>query len=176
MSKQDAHGPDYWEEKINALLDGDLAPREADALKSEATENQRLATAIIEAYQLQRAMEHVQVEKAPASLKRRLRRIPGEHRPAYLQPRWAMAFAIVPLVVISVAMLQPREPTAAQIDQARKELAVAFAYIDRVSDRTFNRIEQEVGGELKNAVGGSVIKSISKPKTQPELDSKENQA
>ena len=166
MTDHKTHGPEYWEEKINALLDGDLDPSEADALKSEATDNQRLATAIIEAYQLQRAMEHVQVENAPASLKRRLHRIPSKHRPVYLQPRWAMAFAIVPLVVISIAMLQPREPSAAQIDQARKELAVAFAYIDRVSDRTFNRIEHEVGSELKNAVGGSVIKSIPKLKSK----------
>ena len=105
MTDHKTHGPGYWEEKINALLDGDLDPSEADALKSEATDNQRLATAIIEAYQLQRAMEHVRVEKAPASLKHRLHRIPRKHRPVYLQPRWAMAFAIVPLVVIGIAML-----------------------------------------------------------------------
>jgi hypothetical protein len=176
MTEHKAHGPEYWEEKINALLDGDLEPDDAEALKAEATDDQRLATAIIEAYQLQRAMEHVGMEKAPASLRRRLRRIPREHRPVYLQPRWAMAFAIVPLMVISIVLLQPREPSQAQIDQARKELAVAFAYIDRVSDRTFNRIEHEVGGELKNAVGASVIKSIPKSKSQTQLQSQENQA
>jgi anti-sigma factor RsiW len=155
----------HQEELINALLDGDLDSDEAEALKAEATGDQRLARAIIEAYQLQRAMEHVQVETAPASLRRKLRRVPREHRPVYLQPRFAMAMAVVPLLVVSMVLMQTRQPSQAEIEQARQQLAIAFAYIDQVSDRTFDRIGNEVGGELKDAVGGSVIRSIPKPKS-----------
>ena len=155
----------HQEELINALLDGDLDSDEAEALKAEATGDQRLARAIIEAYQLQRAMEHVQVETAPASLRRKLRRVPREHRPMYLQPRFAMAMAVVPLLVVSMVLMQTRQPSQAEIEQARQQLAIAFAYIDQVSDRTFDRIGNEVGGELKDAVGGSVIRSILKPKS-----------
>jgi anti-sigma factor RsiW len=155
----------HQEELINALLDGDLDSDEAEALKAEATGDQRLARAIIEAYQLQRAMEHVQVETAPASLRRKLRRVPREHRPMYLQPRFAMAMAVVPLLVVSMVLMQTRQPSQAEIEQARQQLAIAFAYIDQVSDRTFDRIGNEVGGELKDAVGGSVIRSIPKPKS-----------
>ena len=174
MTEQGNDRFEAWEEQINALLEGELDSEAAEALKSEATEDQRLARAIIEAYQLQRAMEHVRVERAPASLKRRLRRIPRDHRPLFVQPRWAAALAAVPVLVVSLVLMQPDEPSQAEIEKARQELATAFAYIGRVSDRTFSRIEREVGGELRNAVGGSVMKSIPKPEHQNQ--SQENQA
>jgi len=172
------------EERINALLDGDLDPDEAEALKAMATQDEDLMRAIVEAYQLQRAMEHVRVEKAPASLRRRLKQIPRQNRPVYLQPRWVAAFAIVPLTIIAVALMRSPGPTAtqivqanvdqsqidqAQIDQARverarQELAVAFAYIDNVSAKAGNLIASEVGGEMSHAVAGSIFKSIRQQK------------
>ena len=86
-----------WEEQINALLDGELGPEEAESLKAAATEDQVLAREIIEAYQLQQAMEGLRPESAPASLRRKLKKIPRQHaeRPVFLQPRWAAAFAVV---------------------------------------------------------------------------------
>jgi hypothetical protein len=165
MTEHRTDGTGDREERINALLEGELDVAAAEALKAEARDDRQLAAAIIDAYQLQQAMEHLRPEQAPASLRRRLRRIPRQHRPAYLQPRFAAAMAIVPLLVVAVVLMQPRQPSQAEIQQARQDLAVAFAYIDRVSDRTFSRMEQEVGDELKDAVGGSVIKSISKPKS-----------
>ena len=162
------------EERINALLDGDLDPDEAERLKAMATQDEDLMRANVEAYRLQRAMEHVRVEKAPASLRRRLKQIPRQNRPVYLQPRWAAAFAIVPLMIIAVALMRSPEPSAtpfdqapfdqARVDQARQDLAVAFAYIDQLSDRTGNLIESEVGGELSHAVAGSIFKSIQHQK------------
>ena len=168
------HGEESREERINALLDGDLNPDEAERLKAMAKQDEDLMRAIVEAYQLQRAMEQVQVEKASASLRRRLKQIPWQNRPVYLQPRWVAAFAIVPLMIIVVALMRSPEPPATQIDQAhfnqarveqaRQDLAVAFAYIDQVSDRTSNIIESEVGGEMSNAVAGSIFKSIQHQK------------
>lgn len=162
------------EERINALLDGDLDPDEAERLKAMATQDEDLMRAIVEAYRLQRAMEHVHVEKAPASLRRRLKQIPRQSHPIYLQPRWVAAFAIVPLMIIAVALMRSGEPPAtqfdqarvdqAQVDQARQDLAVAFAYIDQLSDRTSNLIESEVGGEISRAVAGSIFKSIQNQK------------
>ncbi len=172
------------EERINALLDGDLNPDEAETLKAMATQDKDLMRAITEAYQLQRAMEHVRVEKAPARLRRRLKQIPRQNRAVYLQPRWVAAFAIVPLMVIAVALMRSPGPTAtqivqanvdqsqidqAQIDQARverarQELAVAFAYIDNVSAKAGNLISSEVGGEMSHAVAGSIFKSIQQQK------------
>jgi len=173
MTEQKEQGGDYWEERINALLEGELDEAAADELKHAATGSQELARAIVEAYQLQRAMEHLHLEKAPASLTRRLRRIPREQRPAVLQARWAAAFAIVPLLVIGVALMRsPEQPAAtpmpeftdAQVEQARQDLSVAFAYIDRVSDRTTDVLEIQVGGEMSKAVAGSIFETIQNQK------------
>lgn len=184
MNDHDEPMNEAREEKINALLDGELAAEETEKLKAEAESDHELARAIIEAYQLQRAMEHVGIEKAPASLRRSLKKIPRQNRSVFLQPRWAMAFAAVPLVVISLALLQtgpetvpavgqapagltqtaPESIDAAKIEQARRELEVAFAYIDLVSDKTSNRIESELGGEMTDAVAGSIFKTIQQQK------------
>ena len=112
MSKQGKYQPQDWEAQVNALLDGELSPRDTAALKAAASDDQRLARDIIEAYQLQQAMEQLQAEPAPPGLRRRLRRIPRDHerRPLLLQPRWAAAFAAVPLLVITLLVVQPRDP------------------------------------------------------------------
>ena len=165
-----------WEEQINALLDGDLSARDAELLKTEATDDRELARAIVEAYQLQQAMGQVHVERAPRSLTKRLNAIPREHRkrPSFslLQPRWAMALAAVPLVVIAVSLMRPDTPSASEIAQARQELAIAFAYLDKAGAITGREIESTVGHTMANAVTGSVNKVIQ----SPNLTSKEKEA
>ena len=153
-----------WEEQINALLDGDLSARDAELLKAEATDDRELARAVVEAYQLQQAMDQVHVERAPRSLTKRLNAIPRENRerPSFslLQPRWAMALAAVPLVVIAVSLMRPDTPSASEIAQARQELAIAFAYLDKAAVITGREIESTVGSTMANAVTGSVNKVI----------------
>ena len=165
-----------WEERINALLDGDLSARDAELLKTEATDDRELARAIVEAYQLQQAMDQVHVERAPRSLTKRLNAIPRKHRerPSFslLQPRWAMALAAVPLVVIAVSLMRPDTPSASEIAQARQELAIAFAYLDKAAVITGREIESTVGNTMANAVTGSVNKVIQ----SPNLTSKEKEA
>lgn len=184
MTDNDKPASQDWEEQINALLDGELEAGATEKLKAAANEDHDLARAIIEAYQLQRAMEHVGIEKAPASLRRSLRKIPRQNRSVFLQPRWVTAFAAVPLAVISLALLQPGPATVPAVEQAPFELAAdtpqtmdpekieramqdlqtAFAYIDLVSDRTSNRIESELGGEMTDAVAGSIFKTVQQQK------------
>jgi anti-sigma factor RsiW len=165
-----------WEEQINALLDGELSPEDAELLKAEATDDRELARAIVEAYQLQQAMDQVQVERAPRSLTKRLNAVPRKHRsrPSFslLQPRWAMALAAVPLVVIAVSLMRPDTPSASEIAQARQELAIAFAYLDKAAVITGREIESTVGSTMANAVTGSVNKVIQ----SPNLTSKEKEA
>ena len=71
---------DKHEDLINALMDGELSPAVAELLKAKASDDRELARAIIEAYQLQQAMDDIRVERAPDSLRKRLRAIPREHR------------------------------------------------------------------------------------------------
>ena len=154
---------DKWEEQINALLDGELSPEDADLLKAEATDDRELARAIVEAYQLQQAMDAIKVERAPSSLTKKLNAIPRkESKPlfGFLQPRWVMALAAVPLVLLSVSLMQPDTPSEADLVKARQEMAIAFAYLDKAGMITGREIESTVGNTLANAVTGSVNKAI----------------
>lgn len=164
-----------WEDRINALLDGELSAEDADLLKAEATDDRHLARAIVEAYQLQQAMEGIKAERAPDSLRKRLKAIPRQNRrtPMFnlLQPRWAMALAAVPLVVITVSLMRPDTPSASEIAQARQEMAIAFAYLDKAGVITGREIESAVGHTMANAVTGSVNKAIQ----SQNLNSKEKE-
>jgi len=172
MNKYD----EKWEEQINALLDGELSADDADLLKAKATDDSELARAIIEAYQLQQAMDQVHVERAPRSLTKRLNAVPREQRssPAFrmFQPRWAMALAAVPLAVITISLMQPDTPSASEIAKARQELAIAFAYLDKAGTITGREIESTVGDTMANAVTGSVNRVIQ----SENLTSKETEA
>jgi anti-sigma factor RsiW len=165
-----------WEEQINALLDGELSADDAEQLKAAATDDRELARAIVEAYQLQHAMDQVRIERAPVSLTKRLNAIPREHRsrPSFslFQPRWAMALAAIPLVVIAVSLMRPDTPSASEIAQARQELAIAFAYLDKAGAITGREIESTVGHTMANAVTGSVNRVIQ----SENLTSKEKEA
>lgn len=112
--------------------------------------------------QIDAMMEQLTIETAPASLSRRLRRIPRDERrkqgrQPWLKlgdfPRWVMvpAFAAVPLVVLTM-MMQPKQPSAAEIEQARQDLAIAFTYLDKVGSRTGSEIRAVLGGELRHGV------------------------
>lgn len=155
---------DKWEDRINALLDGELSNTDAELLKTEASDDRELARAIVEAYQLQQAMNEITVERAPASLRKRLHSIPREQRSTPLfnlfQPRWVTALAVIPLVVIAVSLMRPDTPSAGEIAQARQELAIAFAYLDKVGVITGREIESAVGQTMANAVTGSVNRAI----------------
>jgi hypothetical protein len=119
--------------------------------------------------QIESMMEQLTIEKAPASLSLRLNRIPEEEsrkerlkerRWSWLKPgsfpRWAMvpAFAAVPLLVAVVMLMQPRQPSPEEVEQARQQLAVAFTYLDKVGQLTGNEIKSVLGAELHHSVKG----------------------
>jgi hypothetical protein len=89
-----------------------------------------------------------------------------------LQPRWALALAAIPLVLISVSLMRPNTPSAEDVAQARQEMAIAFAYLDKAGDITGREIGSSVGHTMANAVTGSVNRVI---KSQ-NLYSKEKEA
>ena len=164
-----------WEDRVNALLDGELSAEDADLLKAEATDDRQLARAIVEAYQLQQAMDGIKAERAPDSLRKRLKAVPRQHRRAgfsFFQPRWAMALAAGPLVVITISLMRPDTPSTSEIAQARQEMAIAFAYLDKAGVITGREIESVVGHTMANAVTGSVNKAIQ----SQNLNSKEKEA
>jgi len=117
--------------------------------------------------QIEKMMAHVTLEKAPASLSARLHRIPEEEsrkqrsrrtRRSWFGngplPRWALApvLAAVPLVALVVILMQPRQPSRAEVEQARQDLVVAFTYLDKVGALTGSEIQSVLGSELRHIV------------------------
>ena len=117
-------------------------------------------------------LEQLEVESAPASLTSRLYRIPEEEsskgwkwpwqRASGSPPAWVMApaLAAVPLLVLGLVLMQPQQPSDADVEQARQELAVAFAYLDKVGNRTGNQIHSVLGGELRHNVKDKLSEHI----------------
>lgn len=183
MSTDDKFGGrldmDEWEAQINALLDGELDDGEAEALKAAAEADQVLARTIIEAYQLQRVMASLPLERAPDSLREKLRRIPAEQeslsrarqtsrntseprRWRWFEPRWAMALAALPLVIaLGVQVSGPRTPSEAELAQARQDLALAFSYLQKASQVTGREIEQSIGTGMREPVTESTVRTLT---------------
>ena len=161
-----------WESQVNALLDSELDEASTEALKQAAGEDHELARVIIEAYQLQRSMDSIGIEQAPASLRRKLRGIPRNNRQNERPRRWVMttAMASIGLLAIGFVLMQPRQPSQADVEQARQDLAVAFNYIDKIGNITGDRIHSVLGSELSNGVTDNISKHI--PFTEQSLKEK----
>jgi len=167
-----------WETEINALLEGELDETSAEALKAAAAADSRLAAAIVEAWQLQKSMDELQPERAPASLRQKLRRIPRRHALASRKPwpglpRWAPAGAMAALVLIALAVLigrpggtGPRPGAArngadmARVEQTRRELATAFHYLDKVGLRVGREIREELNDELSAPIKDNIYRHL----------------
>ncbi len=181
MSGQDPATPKDWEIEINALLDGELDEASARALRMAAAEDSVLALAIVEAWQLHQSLDQQRPERAPASLRRKLRRIPREQKVAsgrlvFGLPRWVSAGGLAAVVLIAVAMLlnEPAGQTVsssqatasrntsdvARREQARRELAIAFFYLDKAGLRLGQQIHQLLNDELSAPVKDELSKHM----------------
>lgn len=122
------------------------------------------------------------VEKAPRRLTQRLYRIPREEgheagwrrllRPAAV-PRWVLAPALAAaLLAVGVLLTLPRQPSEAEVLQARRELAVAFHYIDKAGVITGQEIQAVLGGKLREELRDPIKDNLSKhiPFTEPSLE------
>ena len=121
--------------------------------------------------QLEHLFEGLSIEKAPASLRRRLRRIPIEEgdrtrwwerllAPA-TAPRWVLVPALaVSLLVVGVVLVMPRQPSQADVVQARQDLAVAFHYIEEAGLVTRKEIKTVLGDGLRHPVKDNLSEHI----------------
>ena len=155
-----------WEEQINALLDGELPDEQAKLLRLAAEHDHALARAIFEATELQRIISEIPAERAPSSLRRKLRQIPRQirarERPGFLQLRWGMVMATVMVAVtITVSQMWPNEPTDVEIAQARQDLNLALTYLARASRRTRNEIALNIGHGFSRPVTKNTVRIIS---------------
>jgi len=171
--------PADWEKQINALLDGELDAASAEGLEAAAAQDSDLARLIVDAWNLRKNMDQLQLERAPASLRRKLRRIPRQHRLANprrvrVLPGWVLAGGAAAIVLVAVAMMMGKpagqavmNPSsgaslgasdAVRAEQARRELAIAFYYLDKVG----LRVEQQIHGVLNDELSAPVKDNLSK--------------
>jgi len=190
MTGKGPMNPNEYEAAINALLDGELDQEASEALKEGARDDAALAQAIIQAWQLQRSMEQLEVEKAPPSLRRKLRRIPRERGRGWSQlvwglPRWAVAAAVVSVAVLALAVtlgrpdhgpapapvekqlssnpapgLEPARAEEARAEEARRELEIAFYYLDKAGLRVGREINEVLYEEISEPVKDNLTKHI----------------
>lgn len=162
-------GRDDYEAAINALIDGELDEGRAAELRAAAEADPALARAIVDAWNLQRGLDELRLERAPARLARRLRRIPAAERRAVRANPWpwrlaAGGFASVVLVAFAMMMSGTPGPAApemseqAKVEAARRDLAIAFHYLARVGDRTGARI----GDVLQDGVADPVTENLTR--------------
>ncbi len=144
------------EEQINALIDGELDKVEVAALMAAAAQEPELQRQLEQARQLQQSLHRLPVQRAPRSLRRKLQRIGEEDRNERAASipwlRWgAMAAAIPLLLVVSFGDRQ-QTPSAAEIEQGRRDLAVALGYLGRAGQKAALQID----GSISRGVVGSI--------------------
>ena len=121
--------------------------------------------------ELDALFEQLEIESAPASLTRRLYRIPQEQQgraPWWRRlllpgqaPRWVLVPALAAaLLAVGVILILPRQPSQEEVFQARHDLAVAFSYIDKAGMLTGREIHAVLGGELRDPVKQNLSKHI----------------
>jgi hypothetical protein len=121
--------------------------------------------------QLEHLFEGLSIERAPASLRRRLRRIPIEEadRTRWWQrllasstaPRWVLVPALaVSLLVVGVVLVMPRQPSQADVLQARQELALAFRYIEQAGQTASQEIRTVLGEGVRHPVKDNLSEHI----------------
>jgi anti-sigma factor RsiW len=174
MNEQDPGNPELREAEINALLDGELDQASATELKAAAAEDGALAQAIIDAWQLHKSVDELRMEKAPASLRGKLKRIPREQKAAargersFGLPRWAFAGALatIPLLALLLVMKTTNGPDATvepqvavetiseeqRRQQTQQDLEIAFYYLDKVGFRLGQQINEVLNEEISAPV------------------------
>ena len=148
-----------WEQQLNALIDGELGKEEVAALMAAAAQEPELQRRLEQAQQLQRALHRLPAQRAPRSLRKKLRRIGREDRTERAASipwlRWGAIAAAIPLLLILNTGDRQQAPSAAEIEQGRRDLAVALAYLSRAGQKA----ALEIDGSINRGVVGSIRKN-----------------
>jgi hypothetical protein len=78
---------------------------------------------------------------------------------------------VAAVVAVGVVLTLPRQPSEAEVLQARQELALAFSYIDKVGVIAGEEIQAVLGVKLREELRDPVKDNLSKhiPFTEPSL-------
>jgi anti-sigma factor RsiW len=150
MSNQHTDIDPHWEARINAMLDGELSAQEVEALEQAAAGDVALAAALRDAQELQALLSGMPALEAPRRLRRKLRAIPGASSRTLSGwwPRLGVTAACLLLVVAVLETRGPGQPSVEEIEEGRRELALAFSYLGKASSRASAVIDTRIGSAL----------------------------
>ncbi|QFU76876.1 hypothetical protein EY643_15135 [Halioglobus maricola] len=122
--------------------------------------------------ELQQALADLPTEPMPASLQRRLQRIPAEQlalerepwwRRAWLRPALACAVIAVPLALGLAVQQRQIQAQERQLAQAQQDLNVALGYLQQANERVASQVVTSLGSGVARPVTDTTIQVIEKP-------------
>jgi anti-sigma factor RsiW len=163
MNKRTMTTPADWEVQINALLDGELSTDERTALQAEASRSPQLQLELQQALAVQAALHKLPGQEAPANLREKLRQIGQRQQPAAPQIwwRWAAAVAVIPLLFMLGSGDQPSTPATSEIEQGRRDLAVALKYLDQAGRRAAREIDTSINGAAIGTIREHTVQALT---------------
>lgn len=148
-----------WDEQLNAYLDDELDAAQLAALESAALENPERSRDLAAARQLKLSLAGMPLVPAPKHLSRKLLRVAG---PAWA-PFWlrrGAALACVALVVV-VTNLGDADPSEAEIEQGRRDLALALSYLSKATQQTNQQINQRLSSAMLEPLTHTTVEILN---------------
>lgn len=155
------------EQRLARLLDGDLSDAELARLHADAATDPELVSALTDTLALQTLLGELPVQRAPASLRRRLRVIPYQQWqlvPSWrVTPRWLGACAVLLLAIVLLGKQHIAEqPDPEQLRIARHELALALAYLDRANRQSAHLLETTIERGVNRPITEHTVTPLAK--------------
>jgi len=152
MSNKDKIHP----KSLDALLAGSLSDEEAKRLIGLLDDEEP---------QDKNILMGLGIVKAPETLSKSLREIPQQTNRGKPLFQYRIALALISVSIIAVLLVWPRQssdtPAPEEIEQARKELVIAFDYLQQAGRKTDTYMKQEVGYTIKDAIVTGVTHGIN---------------
>ena len=145
----------WYEGRVEAFVDGELPDNEARMFTARLKVDRVLKQSVEAAIALQGALSAIPARKCPGSVSRNVFAETGTTWQLSWNRDWNWAVAAstaVFAIAVSLSLLSPRnsdpmEPTAAELAQARQDLAVAMAYLGHASSIASREVSRQILNE-----------------------------
>jgi len=142
----------WYEQRVEAFIDGELPDNEARLFAARLKIDKPLRQSVEMAITLQGALHALPQQKCPLSVTQGVMAATGASPSRWWRLDWgwpALATAAVLVMALSLPLLktnEPQQPSAAELAQARRDLAIAMAYLEHASSIA----SHQVGRQLLN--------------------------
>jgi len=140
-----------FEDRLDAVLDGEADAVQLQRLRDLAADDSALAGKLALALEAREALRRMGQVKAPPLLAARLRRIPRSSR-RWLSHPWGLGIA-AGLLLATFAGLLNRGPSQREVLQIRRDLAVAFTYLEKTSAQVSRETRRQITHSVEQPLG-----------------------